>query len=561
MPVNLISEDELRLALSPHRVDAEQFQAAVLERVNQGSAEEMDPIMTLHPLLRAAASFLPLEVLTAGQASRNAVASLSIAGALSKLLGYVAFPAISLFLVLGSAFFGAAGIRKIHGAHGSQAIDQEALRERVKRWRHQHSWGSWLLVAATIALAWWGATWPMFLAYIASTLILLYILRSFARIGIGDRRIVGESCAGGLALLGQTAVFAGIGDQDIHLIDQALLLPLFFAGVLIVTVVMSWGSHEGLPVLRTALFMAFTLSVTAWFISPILWTTTPSRIYAYVESFDRAEFGYVSWRQWEIVSNWAIQSKPDLDLSRPRTLLAEEIANGEDPMILGSAFRAGLVDVDQIRQIKNYETKLGTLLKQPISDPLSPLDFNDWVIRAAVLRHDLTPEQRDYLVERLHVTLRDSRGSLQEPLLATQLLEVLGQPVDAALYRKDIQALLMRLHSKERGGFQRAGGFKANEIVRVGELEATSDAVRLMEIYGIPNDFDVNWVRSFLRPSFIRSSLEQRIAAVTLDRLNRLPGVARLSWYEAMYYERSFLAAVVLIGLCVYATAISPKNT
>src|SRR5262245_42808831 len=325
MPLNLISEEELRQALRPYRVDAEQFQRTVLERVNDGAAQEIDPITTLHPLLRFAASFLPLEALTAGQASRNGIASLSVAGALSKLLGYVAFPAISVFLVLGSAFFGAAGIRKIHSEHGSQPVDEEALRVRVKRWRHQHRWGSWLLTAATIALAWWGATWPMFLAYIASTLILLYILKSFARIGIGDRRIVGESCAGGLALLGQAAVFAGIGDQDIHLLDQALLLPLFLAGMLIVSVVMSWGSWQRLSVFRTALFMAITFFVTVWFVGPIFWNATPSRIYVSVQSFDRAEFGYVSWRQWEIVASWAIQSKPDVDLSRPRQLLADEI--------------------------------------------------------------------------------------------------------------------------------------------------------------------------------------------------------------------------------------------
>ena len=81
-----------------------------------------------------------------------------------------------------------------------------------------------------------------------------------------------------------------------------------------------------------------------------------------------------------------------------------------------------------------------------------------------------------------------------------------------------------------------------------------------MKIYGIPNDLDLNWVRSFLRPmSMIRQSPDKWIAAVTLDRLNRLPGVTHPTWLETLYYERSLLAAVVLVGLCIYATLSSPK--
>ena len=80
-----------------------------------------------------------------------------------------------------------------------------------------------------------------------------------------------------------------------------------------------------------------------------------------------------------------------------------------------------------------------------------------------------------------------------------------------------------------------------------------------MEIYGIPDDLDLNWVRSFLRPMWIRQSPEKWMAAVTLDRLNRLPGVTQPTWLETMYYERSLLAAVVLVGLCIYATLSSPK--
>lgn len=234
MPVNLISEEEVGLALRPYRVDAVQFEAAVSEKLIAASAGEIDPLMTMPPLLRVAASLLPVEVLSGGQVLQTAAQSVSIAGALSKLFGLVAFPAISLFVLLGSALFGVAGVRRIQNANSSEATtNEDVLRASSKQWWRDHRWGGWLLCAVTIALAWYGATWLLFVGYLVSTLILLYVLKSFARIGIGNRLIVGQSCALGLLLLGQAAGFAGIGDQEIHLIDPMLLLPVFFVGALV----------------------------------------------------------------------------------------------------------------------------------------------------------------------------------------------------------------------------------------------------------------------------------------------------------------------------------------
>jgi hypothetical protein len=80
-----------------------------------------------------------------------------------------------------------------------------------------------------------------------------------------------------------------------------------------------------------------------------------------------------------------------------------------------------------------------------------------------------------------------------------------------------------------------------------------------MELYGIPDGLDLDWVRAFLRPLSYRPMDEKWMAAATLERLNHLPGVARASWLEFLYYERTLLAAAVLVGLCIYATGASPK--
>jgi len=169
-----------------------------------------------------------------------------------------------------------------------------------------------------------------------------------------------------------------------------------------------------------------------------------------------------------------------------------------------------------------------------------------------------------YLEKRLHATLEAVSTApnvvLKTPLRATQLLELIERPVNPDRYRDKIHNLLQTIHSKKGGGFQVAGGFKDynSENPPVGSLEATSFAVKLMEFYGIPAELDPNWVRSFLRPLFIRRAPQTFMAAVTLDRLNRLPDVKDRTWLETLYYERSLLAAVVLIGLCIYAALSSP---
>ena len=168
------------------------------------------------------------------------------------------------------------------------------------------------------------------------------------------------------------------------------------------------------------------------------------------------------------MASWAVESKLDPDLSGARRLLAAEIAGEQNPFILGSAFRVGLVQVDQLGQLRDYESRRHSLLDDPNhimeTRPITSLNQEDWVIRAAVLRNDLTPEQRDYLEKRLHATLEDlSTGPydvLKTPLRATQLLEVIERPVDPDRYRDRVHDWLRTFHSKKGGGFQVAGGFR-----------------------------------------------------------------------------------------------------
>lgn len=576
MSVTLVSEDNLRAALRPYRVDPDAFDAAVRERLARDSKRQADRFANMSPALRGAAAFLPLEVIIASHTTETRVKLAPVTG-VYKLLGYAAFPAISLFVLLGAAVFSVVKIRRIQDENAPAPFDEAMSRASTKQWWHDHRLGALLVFAGTLAMSWIGATWLLFLFYIVSLGFLLYVLTSFAKIGLGNRFVVGSSCVMGLGLLGQVAAFPGIGDQDIHVLDQSLIAPVFFCGafiVLLITGVSTIGSSPRivarsktpLMIVNAGLFVALMVPLTAWYMRPILWPATLARIKAYVESFDQAPFSSASWQQWEIVARWTVESKLDPDFSRPRRLLAAELADKQNPFILGSAFRVGLVQPDQLSQLNDYEKQRHVLLDDPThlkeTQTITSLEQTDWVIRASVLRNDLTTAQRDFLAKRLHASLgavfTTPITTLETPLRATQLLEVIGRPVDPGQYRDRVHELLRKFHSKKGGGFQVAGGFKDYDNLDVGSLGATSYAVELMQIYGIPEDLDLNWVRSFVRPLSIRGSPEKWMAAVTLDRLNRLPGVTHPTWLETMYYERSLLAAAVLVGLCIYATLSSP---
>jgi hypothetical protein len=582
--LNLVPEESLRRALHPFRADPARFEAGVLERLEaleRRRAEE--PLAEVSPWLRSAAAMLPVPII-GGRPVAGALAKLAPATGISKLVGYLAFPAISLFALLGATVLSAVKVRGIQGENQAKFLDEAARQAAIKLWWAQHKLSAWLVYAVTMVLFFVGETWPVFVFYIVSFGLLVYLLKAYAKLGLGSRHVIGPTCACALALLGQLAVFPNVGEADIHFVDQKLIAAVFLGGSLVLFGVGIVGAQPHfmgmwtakrfnliplnlLRVLSVLLFAAITLPTIAWFMSPILWPANPARIKRYVESFESAPFGGSSWHSWEIVAGWAIEKNLAPDLSGARRLLAQEIASDQNPFILGSAFRLGLVRKDQLGQLKDYVARRSSLVDQSpyIDKPqsISSIQQQDWVIRAAVLCNDLSLPERDYLEKRLLATLEEESRreyyTLVEELRVAQLLKVIGRPIDRDRHRSRVHALLRTFHSTRSGGFQLAGGFRTYLNLDTGSMKETAFAVELMEIYGIPDGLDLNWLRSFLRPTMLRQATGQEwVAAVTRDRLNHLPGAVRPTWLEFAYYERSLLAALVLVGLCLYATAISP---
>ena len=160
---------------------------AVRARLKAAERERADdPLARLSPLLRSAAAFLPLEVITGGKMPATA-AKLAPATGAYKLLSYLAFPAISLFVLLGATVFSIVKIRSIREENSSGPARRTGDAARPSRqWWHDHKWGVWLVFAATIAMAWVGATWLLFLFYIVSFGFLLYVLTSLRQDRSGE---------------------------------------------------------------------------------------------------------------------------------------------------------------------------------------------------------------------------------------------------------------------------------------------------------------------------------------------------------------------------------------
>jgi len=579
MALDQIPEDHLRAALRPYRADAAQFEAAVQARLAAAGTRETDQRVTrLSPLIRSAAAYLPLQVLAGCQGAKSAASLVPVPG-IYKVVSYLAFPAISLFLLLGATVFSAAKIRAIQNENSPTLTDEDAVRAAIAEWWRRHRWYAWAVNTVTLALMIVGATSFLFVFYLLSFGLLLLVLSSLGRMGLGNRTFVARSCGMALLFLAQASTISGIGSREIHFVDQKLLSVIFLVGALLLLPFFSggqqmsshwkseWARRNETFTRRLAgtFFCLLVLPLMFWSVSSLLWPATSGRLKRFVESFDTAHFQSATWREWAIVAHWTLDANLQPDLSRPRQLLQQEIEGEQDRFILGSATQTGLLNADQIGQLREYDNMRRTLLTSSGSEahPILSLAQYDWVIRAAALRGELSPEEQKLLERNLLTTLdsvpTDPYAVLETPLRVTQLLDVIGRPIDKERYRAVVHDMLLRFHCRRTWWSLNAGGFRTYSSLAAASPEATADGVELMELYGVPDGLDLSWVRAFLRPkaeAFL--SNQWAVEGAARARLNRLPGIKPPSVWEYLYYERSLLAAAMLVVLCCYAAWSSP---
>ncbi len=568
MLVDFIDEQELYEALRPFRTDRTAFELGVQGYLRGRAAlAEQDPARNLPPLARAAAAVLPLPLLTGGKVSSSA--SVTTGGAGQKLLGIALFPAVSMFLLLGATILSVIGLRGTRYGAGFKMQSPTDYDAAIRGWWRENWLPALLLYGGMLALTFFNIAAWMFLLLIASFGLVVLVVRSLAQRGLGNRTILAGTLMTPLILFGQLTMMFNFGDGEIHFLDPRIVSYVFWMGLFCLGCTSFWllfgrgrsNRHAGLLIMLVMYFPAAILLLSRVHVPP-----SPLALKQHVEAFDQVRFNSATWRQWEILARWTIEAGLSPDLAKPRALLAQELTGEQNPFILAVAFRVGLIEPGDLPKLHNLEARKRGLLNDCFldrrNDPLLSVEQDEWVIRALVVMHQLNDNERDFLASRLHATLYRAADSefepLRELLLVTQLLAAIDRPVKPEEFRNRIHSALLRLHGTDAGGFQPAGGFKSSTNSPYSDPSATVFAVELMRIYGVPKELDINWVRSYAKPELIGGSTREWTSVVTRGRLAALPDLKPPTLWQWLYYERNLLAAIVLVGLCIYAVRLSP---
>ena len=212
---DLASEVELREALRCHQPDADTFAARVRDRIQVAEAKRThDPLANAPQLLRVAAALLPMPI-GDGNVAASAM-PLAYASGLNKLLGYLAMPAITLFVLPAAALFGATKIHSLQRDNVPTQMEQEALTNAFL-WKHQYRWLHLCVFCGSLGLAWIGATSVMLLVYLISLSVLLYVFSGLAKRGLANRYVIAHCCLSGMLFLSQVSLFAGNGGQVVDI--------------------------------------------------------------------------------------------------------------------------------------------------------------------------------------------------------------------------------------------------------------------------------------------------------------------------------------------------------
>lgn len=227
MSVSPPTDSELREAVRPLRPDPDEFSRGVHERLCE--AESVGPTPeSVSPLVRLAASVLPLPLL-GGKALVSGVKTGSL-GTGYKLLGYLALPAVSVFLMLGAFVFSALRIGSTRAtATGSETQDA------VNAWWRRYWWVATPFYVGLLANMVWGSGTLTFGLLLTSFVVLSVLLSALSRAGLASRGAIAHVCCFGLLYM---AMSMGVARSHAGgLLDGALGAGVLYAGCLLVVVV------------------------------------------------------------------------------------------------------------------------------------------------------------------------------------------------------------------------------------------------------------------------------------------------------------------------------------
>ena len=555
MPMSPPAPDEMRQALGLLRSDLTEFSQGVHDRIREAEEAGAQPRGGASSLVRIAASILPLPVVGGKVLLSGAKTGTVSAG--YKMLGYLALPAVGIFLMLGAFVFSA-----MHIGHTRTTGSADPAEDAIGAWWRKNGWIAAVFYVGHFATMLWGSGEFIFWLLILSFVGLAVLLSALSRAGLASRGAIARTCCLGMLFM---AMPIEIGPQHdtMGLFDGALGAGVLGLGAILVVL---FGGPWPVPRNRQGARWGFVFGVlplTLFSLHSLVRPATPSTMQAYVESFDAARYHTASWHKWEVAARWLQEQGRDMDLRTPRAFLFdEEIDGDQNSFVLGVAMGTGLLAVGDLPRLRKLPEERDALLRESRrASPFISLEQRDWSIRALVLEGSLHEEDRDHLAARLDATwerLRDRpHGRLEEALLIKELRALLHHPGDVSAQRGDVYAWILAARTAKASGIRPNGGFSNYEGGTTDE-RATWAAVSLMQHFGVPDEVDLLRVRSSARPDGNIFLGPNWTVAATRWKIDAIRGRAP-SLLETMQCERRLMACILLTLLVLYAVLRAPR--
>ena len=563
----LIEESDLRAALQPWRTDPELFAAKVRQRIDAAELqlttnEDSDQTrMTRSEWLQTAAAVIPIPLL--GKGASGGLVKLGQLSLGKKLVAWAALPAIGLLLMVAASIWAFIKIRQAERGQPVGSVDAAKLNEVTAGWWRQFGLSTAVVSIVMLLLIWTGYTLPLFVIFLLSGAAMVTLISRLGQAGLVDRRTIAGALGPGLIMLVQLTQSATMFSHGYPFLDQSLIPTVLVLGGLVVMLACEWPSLGA----RTWFTSIGLILLAGWF-SASVWNPVSTReLKNYVQSFDYARHSSASWQQWQVVAQWLHDADIPVDLSKPHALLQKELLKPKpNPWVLCYAIEGHVMqtaDLDRLPDFNGMKKRLFDQTNQ--RQPFVSIGYEPrTVIRALVLRDELSEEDRDYLGDRLVATMESLKSKsyvnlLEDQLIITELAALINRPIDIDAFRDFVhQTLISHQCLGHRLGTQ-PGGFSMSTRLKFSDQYATAAAIQLMHCYGVPSGIRIDALRSHLRPTgyqvwFGALRAQTYIRDVSLRRMQSLPGVQPIAWTDYLRYEQNLLMAVLFTLVCVFAT-------
>lgn len=589
-PAELISEEEIRAALRSMRPDQDAFATAVHEKVKQLSQlsgnDQKSTKSDDSSWLRIAASLLPVQLVGKSFVAKGAGATFAQLTIGQKVLAIFALPAVSLILIAFTVLWAFLKIRQAVLRQENVSVDTLTLAKATARTSYQILAVSMLLlILVMLPVFYEGFRVPAFILFLVPAIVLVVLSVQLSHKQLLDRGAVGSLCSSILPILAQVSLISSSRSDRAHLLDQNLIAAVMFFGLGIILAAQQAMPRFDVPLPRATrlhwtsstrmlgiLALSSMLLIAAYFSRSLWQPVTTSDLHSYVESFEQARFKSASWKQWSVPAKWLDDQDIEVDFTRPRKLLRATLQEQEPSLgrILYHAMEGGLVGETQVSHIFDFdEARKKVFGDTGIGMSRRQLDRMAPSIMALAIAKEFTEPEKDQLGECFESAMNDLRLDanksfpLKETRLITLLAQAVNRPIDVDAHRSWMHALLSEYQQLTGRLGLRRGGFSPSVRLDFSNEEATTQAIELMEVFGVPEGVDLIALRSYLRPAmadrFRGLKPQACIRVASLQRLESLPDVPPLTWMDYARCEQNLIMAILLVLLCIFATLTAPN--